>query len=44
MIDHYETEEELIVLLKDLKNKKEPNFAARDFWRKNINKLPWIQQ
>ena len=44
MIDSYETEEELIKLLKDLKNKKEPNIKAREFWLKNINQYPWTQK
>ena len=39
-IDSYETEEELIALLKDLKNKKAPN-PARDFWRENVNRYVW---
>jgi hypothetical protein len=43
MIDHYETEEELIVLLKDLKNKKEPNIKARDYYRKILNNLPFLK-
>jgi len=41
-IDSYETEEELIALLKDLKNKKEPNLSTRQFWQINVNNYPWI--
>jgi len=43
MIDHYETEEELIVLLKDLKNKTKPNIKARDYYRKILNNLPFLK-
>lgn len=42
-IDSYETDEELIQLLKNLKEKNEPNYAAREFWLKNINNFPWLQ-
>lgn len=44
MIDNYETEEELVSLLKELKNKKEPNIKAREFWIKNINQFPWTEK
>lgn len=44
MIDSYETEEELTALLKELKNKKEPNYKAREFWRKNVNQFPWVNK
>jgi len=43
-IDYYYTEGELIELLKDLKNKTEPNIKAREFWIKNINNYPWTQK
>ena len=42
MIDNYETEEELVRLLKGLKDKKEPNIKARVFWRNNINQYPFL--
>lgn len=42
-IDSYKTEEELVILLKDLKNKKEPNYKAREFWIKNLNDFPFIK-
>lgn len=44
MIDNYETEEELIRLLKDLKNKTKPNIKTRDYYRKNLNELPFINR
>ena len=44
MIDNYETEEELIKLLKELKNKTEPNIKARDFWRANVNNYDFIKK
>ena len=40
-VDYYETEEELIILLKALKNQKEPNIEARKWWVKNLNNFPW---
>ena len=43
-IDSYETEEQLVALLKDLKNKKEPNLKARDFWRGNVNNFPFLNE
>ena len=42
-IDYYETEEELIVLLKALKDKIQPNLEARQFWKKNVNNYPWVK-
>ena len=42
MIDNYETEEELVALLKDLKNKIEPNYKAREFWKNYVNKLEFL--
>lgn len=44
MIDSYETEEELIKLLKCLKTMKEPNLRARNYWRENANDYPWIKK
>lgn len=44
MIDNYNTEEELIALLKDLKNKKEPNYQARDYYRKYVNQYSFINK
>jgi len=41
-IDNYETEDELVGLLGGLKDKKEPNYLARTFWKKNINRYPWL--
>lgn len=38
-IDSYETEEELIALLKELPNKKEPNYEAAKYYREKINKF-----
>ena len=43
LIDNYKTDEELIMLLKDLKNKTEPNYEAREFWIKNLNVIPWLE-
>lgn len=37
-IDTYKDEEELIKLLKDLKNKKKPNYKARDYYMKEFLK------
>ena len=42
MIDSYKTEEELIELLKKLKDKTGPNHLARNYWQKNLNYYPWI--
>ena len=44
MIDNYKTEEELIELLQELKYKKTPNYEARDYWRKHVNALPFINR
>lgn len=41
-IDSFETEEELIQLLKCLKNKKEPN-KARETYRRLLNNYPWTK-
>ena len=41
MIDNFETEEELVRLLKELKNKKEPNHKARQFYYETLNNFPW---
>lgn len=40
-IDSYQTKEELIKLLKNLKNKKKPNFAGRKHWLKTVSEFPW---
>lgn len=37
LIDTYKDEEELVELLKDLKNKKEPNYKAREYYLKKFN-------
>lgn len=42
-IDNYETFEELVALLKELKNKKEPNLEARDYWTKILNNYIWTK-
>lgn len=42
-IDSYETEEELIALLKDLKNKIKPNYEASNFYRKSVNNFSTTQ-
>ena len=39
--DHYETKEELIKLLKGLKNKKKPNLAGRKYWLSVVSSFPW---
>lgn len=44
MIDNYETKEELIELLQNLKNKKGPNIKGREFWRKNVNNYPFLDK
>ncbi len=43
-IDNYVSEEKLIILLKDLKNKKEPNLKAREWWISNLNNYPWTNE
>jgi hypothetical protein len=42
-IDSYETEEELVNILRELKNKKEPNSKGREYWLGNINKFEWME-
>ena len=42
-IDNYNSEEELVWLLKELKNKKEPNYYARGFFRNYVNNYPWVK-
>lgn len=37
-VDTYNTEEELVKLLRELKNKKEPNYQARDFYLKEFTR------
>lgn len=44
MIDNFQTENELIKLLKKLKNKRQPNTKARDYWRDAVNNFPWIKK
>ena len=39
--DSYETKEELVKLLKGLKNKKKPNLAGRKHWVKVVSEFPW---
>jgi len=43
-LDSFETEEELVDLLKDLKNKKEVNIEGRDYYLENLNQYPWNQK
>ena len=38
-VDTFNNEDELINLLKNLKNKKKPNYKARDYYLKQFNKL-----
>lgn len=40
-IDSYKTNEELIDLLNNLKNKTEPNLKAREYYKKHLNDYPW---
>ena len=40
-VDSYETEEDLIKLLKELPNKLEPNLKAREWFLQNLNHYPW---
>lgn len=42
-IDNYENEEELIKLLKELKNKKEPNYKGREHYIQVLNDYPWMK-
>lgn len=39
--DHYETKEELIKLLKGLKNKRKPNISGREHWLSVVSSYPW---
>lgn len=39
--DSYETKEQLIKLLKGLKNKKKPNLAGRKYWLETVSNFPW---
>ena len=39
--DSYETKEELIKLLKNLKNKKKPNLKGREHWLSVVSNFPW---
>ena len=43
-IDSYDSELELIKKLNDLKNKKLPNSRARNYWRWNVNRYPWMEK
>lgn len=40
-IDSFKTKEQLVNLLKGLKNKKEPNEKARNYYLRELNKYPW---
>ena len=40
-VDFYETKEELIKLLKELKNKTKPNLEGRKYWKKILEEYPW---
>jgi len=42
MVANYETDEQLVKFLKELKDKKKPNLEARKFWIKRVNNFPWI--
>jgi len=43
MVDNYQTKDELIALLKGLKNKTEPNISVRNYWRFKLNDLPFLK-
>jgi len=43
-VNSYETKEELIKLLKELPNKKEPNLRAREWFLSNLNLYPWCMK
>lgn len=43
-IDNFQTKEELVALLKKLKEIKHPNIEGRDFYRKILNQYPWTQK
>lgn len=40
----YRSTEELIVALNDLRNKREPNILARNWFLQNINRYPWCSK
>ena len=40
-VDSYETKEELVKLLKDLKNKIKPNLEGRKYWFSVLSEYPW---
>ena len=42
-LDSFETEQELIGCLKNLRKKKEPNFEARKWYWENLNLYPWAR-
>lgn len=43
-VSNYKTEEELIKLLKDLKNKTKPNYEAAKYYRENVNRFPFLNK
>ena len=40
-IDSYTSNDELVYLINDLKNKTSPNTKARDYYLKTLNQYPW---
>lgn len=44
MMDNFTNDEELAVILKGLKDKKEPNLEAREYWIKKLNPFPWVNK
>ncbi len=40
-VDSYTTNDQLITLINDIKNKRLPNLAAREWLIKNVNQFPW---
>ena len=38
---NYQTEDELVELLKKIKEQKTPNSEAREYWRETLNNYPW---
>lgn len=43
-VDSYNTEEELVALLKKLPEKKEPNYKTREMWIKKFNNFPFLKK
>lgn len=43
LIDSYRNDEQIITLLKELKDQKQPNLRGREYYQDNFNQFPWRQ-